>query len=136
MQKLLVLTLYADSLGLSTIAEVTGGMETAVLKVVFRLFVYKSSYAAGHAAYALPLGKRLGNGYSITILLLLGSTLCIEGFEEKGYERADGQQLVLPFIQIDVAFGQEIDVFVLRITSCICEATHLLRHRFCSDQTI
>ena len=125
-----MLTLYADSLGLTTIAEVAGGHETTVLKVVFRLFVHKGSHAAGHLPYTLPLGQGLGNGYAIAVLLHLGGTTGIEGLEEKAYERTDGQQLVLPFVQIDVTIREEVDVFVLRITSCICETTHLLRHGF------
>ena len=132
LEELLVLTLKVDVLSMTGMGEVAGGKETAVLKVIFGLFVEEGSYGSSHAAYTLPLGKRLGNGYAITILLQLSSTLGIEGFEEKGYERADGQELVLPFVQIDVTFGQEIDVFVLRIASCVGETTHLLRHGFCS----
>ena len=128
MEELLVLALYADGLGLSAIAEVAGGLEAAVLEVVLRLFVDKGAYAAGLASYALPLGERLSNGYSVAVLLLLRCTLGVEGLEEKGDERADGQQLVLSSVQVDVAFGQEVDVVVLWIAPCICKAAHLCIH--------
>ena len=131
MKELELLALDADRLVVPIIGERTHGVEATVLEVVFRLFVHEGTHLAGHTPYTLPLSQRLGNGDTIASLLLLGSTLGIEGFEKVGNETADRQQLLHTPIEIDMAFGQKVDIVVLRIASCIREASHLLRHSLC-----
>ena len=103
-----------------------------MLKVIFRLFVYKRPHLTGHASYAFPLGQRFSHRDAIACLLLFGSTLGIELLEEMGYQGTDGQQLALALIEVDMTFRQKVYVVVLRIKACICEATHLLCHCLCS----
>lgn len=115
MEEMLPFALDIDIFDGAVIVEGAEGVETALLKIVLGLFVYESAHLARHAADALPFGEGLGNGDAVAILLLLSGPLGVESFEEMGDKGADRQQAALASVEVDMAFGQEVDVVVLRI---------------------
>ena len=90
-------------------------------------------------AEILDIQKRYGRKEVLrgtSFRIAAGSCLGIEVFEEVGYQRTHGEQLLQAFIGIDMVLGLEVDVAVLLIQSCIGEGSHLLLHRLRALQPV
>ena len=127
-QEVLALRLDIDFLCLAFVAEQVSGLKPSCLEIVLRLFVHEGAHLTGHTTSTVPLAERLFCRNTITLLLAQGNALSVEGLEEITHKATDGQQLDFATIEINVTFGQEVDVLILFIEACIGECLHLLAH--------